>query len=87
MKITPEHLAHLRAELERVIAQTGRERIAAYKDRLRQNPAVKNVDKRLMWDLFNGAQLHLFACSTLYAYLNDAHIDTALRYLAKELRV
>ena len=34
---------------------------------------------RYRWDLLYAAQASNWICSTLYPYLNDGHIDTALR--------
>ena len=37
------------------------------------------TEKRYRWDLCHKANLGNFICRTLYPYLNDDHIDTALR--------
>ena len=42
-------------------------------------------DKRFRWDLANAAGLIPFFCDTLYQYMNDEHIDTALRSIVKPL--
>ena len=42
-------------------------------------------DKRFVWDLFSAAKLTSFACDTLYKYLDDSHIETALHKVAREL--
>lgn len=42
-------------------------------------------DKRYRWDLFNHAGLTSWCCSVLYTYLNDDHIDSALKSLVKPL--
>lgn len=41
--------------------------------------------KRFRWDLFSAAKLYTFASDELYSYLNDEHIDTALKAIVKEL--
>jgi hypothetical protein len=35
------------------------------------------------WDALSAAGLIPWVCSTLYPYLNDNHIDTALRAIAR----
>ena len=35
--------------------------------------------KRYRWDIARAAGLMAFICDELYVYLNDEHIDTALR--------
>jgi hypothetical protein len=49
-------------------------------------------DKRYRWDLSylsgnanNPESCTRFVCDTLYTYLNDSHIDTALRSIVKPL--
>ena len=42
-------------------------------------------DKRYRWDLTYKANLTQYICDTLYPYLNDTHIDTALRSMVKPL--
>lgn len=42
-------------------------------------------DKRYRWDLFHHAGLTSWCCEVLYTYLNDDHIDSALKSLVKPL--
>ncbi len=44
-------------------------------------------DKRLHWDCLRAAGLTPWLCGSLYKYLNDDHIDTALRAYFKKLEV
>jgi hypothetical protein len=45
----------------------------------------KNKDKFFVWGLFKAAKLHFTATDFLYLYLDDSHIETALKRIAKEL--
>ena len=45
----------------------------------------KDKAMRFRWDLFIAAELSTFASDELYQYLNDDHIDTALKSVIKEL--
>lgn len=47
----------------------------------------QNKAKRFRWDCFQAAHLSKWACDNLYAYVNDDHIDTALRQIVKELEI
>jgi len=38
---------------------------------------------RYRWDLLYAAKLSTWICNNLYSYLNDDHIDTALRKITK----
>jgi hypothetical protein len=46
---------------------------------------AKDVEKRLRWDLLYYAGLSGWICDNLYSYLDDSHIDTALRYIIKDI--
>ena len=41
-------------------------------------------NRRQLWDAVWSAGLEAWICDTLYPYLNDDHIDTALRNIARE---
>lgn len=70
MKISKEHLEHLRTHIAPLDLP---ERRAAY-------ASAGLSDVRYRWDLLWAAKLGPFVCGTLYkAGLDDSHIDTALR--------
>jgi len=75
MKITTEHLNTLTALIAPLDTHTRRE---AYR-------AQNLTDKRYRWDLTYAAGCTRFICDSLYAYLDDTHIDTALRSIVKPL--
>lgn len=70
MKIKPEHYA----ELERIFlgARPLAEPLAEYLK-------AGNSAKRWRWDVLYLAKASNWICQNLYPYLNDDHIDTALR--------
>ena len=48
----------------------------------------KDHEKRFRWDVFWTARRYLngnFISDILYSYLNDDHIDTALKKIVKEI--
>ena len=75
MKIQPQHLEHMRAAFEKLDTPYYRERYAA----------AGLSTKRYQWDLVRAAGLMPWLCDTLYTYLNDTHIQTALNRLVKPL--
>jgi hypothetical protein len=82
MKITPAHFAQLQSLIEPLDTI---ERRAEYK-------AKGLTDKRYRWDLTyfsgnanNSESCTRFICDTLYSYMNDSHVDTALRSIVKPL--
>jgi O-methyltransferase involved in polyketide biosynthesis len=77
MKIQASHYEHLAAAVAPL--DTAKRR-AAY-------VAADLSDMRYRWDLTYAAKLTPWMCSTLYPYLNDDHIDTALRRIIPPLDV
>ena len=63
------------------IAALPRDQILAFK----ANDLGKNKEKFFIWGLFKAAKLHFTATDFLYQYLDDNHIETALKHIAKEL--
>lgn len=74
MKIKPEHYS----EIKRKIAALPQDQCRQHKENLR----VKDLEKRFRWDCYHAAKCHN---SDFYTYLNDNHIDTALKQIIKEL--
>ncbi len=75
MKITAEHFAQLDAMLTPLDTT---ERRIDYK-------AKGLTDMRYRWDLTYAAGCTTFICNVLYEYMNDVHIDTALRSIVEPL--
>lgn len=89
MKITKQDYATLKEIIENEMMKRGGniDVVRAYKTTLSKNPKVKDVDKRFRWDLFNftGKQGLDFCCNTLYKYLDDTHLDSALKAIVKDI--
>ena len=81
MKIRPEHYDHMREAIAPVIARVDP---AAYRARIIAEGKAKNPDKRVRWDYLYAAKLSAWICDNLYSYMNDEHIDTALRSIMQE---
>lgn len=76
MKMRREHVAYIKSAIAKTDTDFHRSRCAA----------AGMSDERYRWDLFRHAGLIPWCCSELYQYLNDEHIDTALRSLVKPLQ-
>lgn len=84
MKIKPEHLEQLRWVITPLDTP---ERRAQYKaGKFFGATRVIDLDMRHRWDLLYAANLSQWAIATLYKYLNDTHIDTALRSIVPPLK-
>ena len=60
-----------------------------YKERVKKDARVKDIDKRMRWDLFYGSGLPRdseFMNSLRKQGIEDNHIDTVLRQVQKEIR-
>lgn len=93
LKIKAEHLAVLKTHLPSFDTPENRALYLA-----RQVPRadlVKDWDKRYRWDVFHAIGRALnphgpgtkWCCDELYPYLNDDHIDSALRSIVPPLEV
>ena len=89
MKMTAEHYQKLDAAIKRLAAKHEdwpavlRNTLANYQ----RNPKIQDADKALRWKVLHVALSEdegSALWSALYAYLNDSHIDTALRSLAED---
>lgn len=80
MKMQAAHYEHLFAAIK-----PNANKIAAHRQFIVHEGKAKDVDKRLRWDLMYYAQLSPWVCATLYPYLDDGHIDTALRQVIRDL--
>ena len=75
MKMKPEHLAHIKASISKHDTDFHRSRYQA----------AGLSTKRYQWDLTYQAELTPWICDTLYDYLDDQHIQTALNKIVKPL--
>ena len=83
MKIKPEHYAHIK----KAISTLPRDKVLLHKEALKDDPRVKDQAMRFRWDLFWATRQESKIIHDLYQYLNDTHIDTALRSIVKELSI
>ena len=75
MKMTPEHFEYLKNAITPYDTSTLR---AHYKE-------MNRTDERYRWDLTYIARLSDWISDEVYKYLNDEHIDTALKLIVKPL--
>ena len=77
MKMTKEHYQHIKTAIEAIPRELALEH--------KSKELGKDKAMRFRWDMFIAAKLSAFASDELYQYLNDDHIDTALKSVIKEL--
>jgi hypothetical protein len=81
MKIKKEHYE----ALEAAIRGKHEEMISTGKDAYQSYLNFGHTNKRIAWDLLNASGMTPFVCNTLYSYLNDTHIDTAVLDIWKKI--
>lgn len=80
MKIKPGHYAHIVSAF-RPFA----DKIPAHREALKSDSRVKDLEKRLRWDVSYAAKLTPWICAELYPYLDDNHVDTAFKAAMREI--
>jgi len=81
MKINKEHYQHILTVMSHIDLPAARN----HKEALKNDERVKDIEKRFRWDLMYAANLSPWICDNLYSYMDDSHIDTALRSIVREL--
>ena len=85
MKIRPEHLDHMKTAIDAVLVARPN-LVAEYQaGNFPRADKCKNVQVRFCFDLSYMAGLSRFTCDTLYEYLNDTHIYTALKHICPKV--
>ena len=79
MKMKLEHYDFMKDAMQR-----NAEYIPQYRAHIIAEGKAKDVEKRLRWDLVYLSGLSHWICDNLYSYLDDTHIDTALRYIMSD---
>lgn len=89
MKMSPTAFAHVKAEIEKVLAKhnANNELVGRYeRGDFPRAENVKNLQVRFCFDLFYAANLAKYASDVLYpAGLNDDHIFTALKAICPKV--
>lgn len=85
MKITKEHYQTVKDAMTQKLKSTSKEDIKQYIENMKNDHRVKDINKCMRWDLFYAAGMIRYTTDTLYAYMNDDHIETALIKIQKEI--
>lgn len=87
MKIKAEHFTYIKGAIEKTIENHGEKLIVdAYESgNFPRSEAVKDLQKRLCFDLLSGSGLTSWVCDNLYSYLSDEHIYTALKAICPKV--
>lgn len=75
MKMKQEHYDYIKNRISIYTYSTAK----YYYENIKNDPRVKDINKCFRWDLFYASIAPKYTCDNLYPYLNDDHIDTALK--------
>lgn len=79
MKMTKDHYNHIKSTIEEKLKSLG----YTLSDAVKLCNESGYTDITTGWYLLNGSGLNTFVCKELYLYLNDTHINTALKAIVK----
>ena len=82
MKMKPEHYFHVRNCFEKSAHW-----IPMVRESIANENKAKYHDKRLRWDMLYTAVGSRWICDNLYSYLDDSHIDSALRVIMRQFEL
>ena len=83
MKMKQEHYEHMKEAIDNLCnARLGN--ITRYIKVVRMSGKYMDLSTRIRWDILKAAQLDNYLVNTLYTYLNNDHVDTALRRIMKD---
>lgn len=94
MKIRPEHYEHMKAVIGAYLGRAADARdadvatlLSKYRQRIIDEGKSRDVDKRVRWDVCYASGLSGWISDNLYGYMDDTHIDTALRRIMREIGI
>lgn len=82
MKMKPEHYFHVRNCFEQSAHW-----IPMIRESIANENKAKDHAKRLRWDMLYCAIGSRWICDNLYSYLDDSHIDSALRAIMRQFEL
>ena len=82
MKMTSEHYSYLKAQIAPIALRINP---MDYRKQIVAEGRSKDPDKRVRWDYLWAAKISSWLVDNLYSYLNDDHIDTALKAIMRDL--
>ena len=85
MKMKKEHFDFLENEIKKVLIKYNGIEKEYEKGNFSRSDRVKDLQKRFCFDILFGAGINKWVSETLYPYLNDDHIYTALKNICPKV--
>ena len=91
MKITEDDYKKFQKWIHVWMHEYGLKKLREYKEGLKNDQRVKDIDKRFRWDILYATKIKIgdgegqHGDINLYSYMDDSHIDTALRHIMKSI--
>ena len=82
MKITAEHFNHISTAISDAFSAAD---VDKHREFIIKEGRAKDIEKRLRWDLlYHTPGLSQYLSDNLYAYMDDSHVDTALKAVMRK---
>jgi len=85
MKIKDEHFAYLKTEIDAVLAKYPNMADEYENGRFHNAHKTKDLQTRFCFDILFGAGISKWVCDTLYPYMTDEHLLTALKRICPKV--
>lgn len=89
LKMEKEHFVFIKEAIENTATLAGGwgPILEQYKRReIPRGDKVKDINKRLRWDILDYSVKAAWICDNLYPYIADTHIDNALKKIVPEIK-
>ena len=89
MKMTEQDYGRLLDGLREVVERVGLDGLADYRESLKDDERVKDLNKRFRWDIWSAVEhgQKYSVIASVYRYASDSHLDTGIRKALRELGV
>ena len=80
MKISNEHYTLIKTAIIPLLPK-----IPGHREHVIAEGKFRDLELRIRWDVLHSVVSSNWICANLYPYMNDDHIDSAMRKIQKEL--
>ncbi len=83
LKMKPQHYQEIKDKIGSIAPKD----VTYLKNIIWEAQTFKNFERRILWELCYWKIPSAWICSELYPYLDDSHIESALKQIIKELKI
>lgn len=82
MKMKQQHYEYIKSKMADCI---GKNHYTGIVNNAKSDSRVKDLNTRIAWDCLHTCNISAWICDNLYSYLDDNHINTAVKRIVREL--